>query len=138
LPITNGARVIDSTPPAIAKSISPARIARAAAPTASRPEAHSRLSVTPGTDRRQARQQQRHARDVAVVLAGLVGAAEIDLVDRDQSSLALGAAAIARTSAPIGVRTASQMNTSRIESLPESRFAARGRSSSVRTASAPP
>src|ERR1700722_13459842 len=32
LPITNGARVIDSTPPAIAKSISPARIAPPAAP----------------------------------------------------------------------------------------------------------
>ncbi len=47
-PITNGARVIDSTPPAIANSISPARIACAAAPTALRPEAHRRLSVTPG------------------------------------------------------------------------------------------
>src|SRR5260370_556178 len=31
---------------------------------------------------RQARQEQRHAGDVAVVLAGLVGAAEIDLVER--------------------------------------------------------
>ncbi len=40
---------MDSTPPAMAKSISPARMARAAAPTASMPEAHSRLSVTPGT-----------------------------------------------------------------------------------------
>jgi hypothetical protein len=33
----------------MAKSISPARIARAADPTASSPDAHSRLSVTPGT-----------------------------------------------------------------------------------------
>jgi hypothetical protein len=49
LPITRGARVIDSTPPAIAKSISPQRIARAASPTALRPEAHSRLTVMPGT-----------------------------------------------------------------------------------------
>jgi hypothetical protein len=49
LPITNGARVIDSTPPAMAKSISPARIARPAAPTASSPEAQRRLSVAPGT-----------------------------------------------------------------------------------------
>ena len=49
LPCTKGARVIDSTPPAMANSISPARIARAAVPTASSPEAHSRLSVTPGT-----------------------------------------------------------------------------------------
>src|ERR1700723_3422149 len=50
LPITNGARVIDSTPPAIAKSISPARIARPAAPTASSPEAQRRLSVRPGIE----------------------------------------------------------------------------------------
>src|SRR6516164_9473601 len=74
LPCTNGARVIDSTPPAMAKSISPARTARAAVPTASSPEAHSRFSVTPG-------EQQCHARDVAVVLASLVGAAVIDLIE---------------------------------------------------------
>ena len=48
LPITNGARDINSTPPAMAKSISPARIACAAAPTALSPEAQSRLTVTPG------------------------------------------------------------------------------------------
>ena len=48
LPITNGARVIDSTPPAMANSISPARIARAASPTALSPEAHRRFTVTPG------------------------------------------------------------------------------------------
>jgi hypothetical protein len=48
LPVTNGARVIDSTPPAIASSISPALIARDAAPTASSPEAHSRFSVAAG------------------------------------------------------------------------------------------
>src|SRR3546814_7262833 len=50
LPITNGARVIDSTPPAIARPISPALIARAAWPTASRPEAHRRLIVTPRSE----------------------------------------------------------------------------------------
>src|SRR5262245_30487444 len=49
LPITNGARDIDSTPPAMAKSISPARIACAAAPTALRPDAHRRFTVMPGT-----------------------------------------------------------------------------------------
>jgi hypothetical protein len=49
LAITRGARVMDSTPPAIARSISPALIARAAAPTASRPDAQSRFIVTPGT-----------------------------------------------------------------------------------------
>ena len=50
LPITNGARVIDSTPPATASSISPALIARAAAATASMPEAHRRLTVAPGIE----------------------------------------------------------------------------------------
>ena len=39
---------------------------------------------------RQAREQRRHARDIAVVLASLVGAAEHDLVER----------------APIGIRIA--------------------------------
>ena len=48
-PVTNGARVMDSTPPTIASSISPARMARAASPTALRPEPQSRLTVTPGT-----------------------------------------------------------------------------------------
>jgi len=48
--ITNGARDIDSTPPAIASCISPVRIARAALATASSPEPHRRLIVAPGTD----------------------------------------------------------------------------------------
>jgi hypothetical protein len=47
-PITKGARVIDSTPPAMQMSASPVRIARAAAATASRPEAQSRLRVKAG------------------------------------------------------------------------------------------
>ena len=38
-----------STPPAIISSASPLRIARAAVPTASMPEPHSRLMVAPGT-----------------------------------------------------------------------------------------
>ena len=38
-----------STPPAITRSSSPVLIARAAVPTASRPDAQRRLSVTPGT-----------------------------------------------------------------------------------------
>ena len=46
--ITNGARLMLSMPPAI-KAASPARIARAALPTASSPEPHSRLIVGPGT-----------------------------------------------------------------------------------------
>ena len=50
LPITNGARVMDSTPPAIIMSASPVLMARAAVPTASRPEPHRRLTVPPGIE----------------------------------------------------------------------------------------
>ena len=46
---TQGARVIDSTPPAIIASASPARIACAASATADIPEAHSRLTVRAGS-----------------------------------------------------------------------------------------
>lgn len=47
---TYGARVMDSTPPATARDASPRAMARAAWITASRPEAHSRFTVTPGTE----------------------------------------------------------------------------------------
>ncbi len=46
---TNGARVIDSAPPASTMSASPAAMARAALAMASSPEPHSRLTVAPGT-----------------------------------------------------------------------------------------
>jgi len=49
LGMTKGARLMLSTPPAIIRPASPARIARAAEPTASMPEPHSRLIVAPGT-----------------------------------------------------------------------------------------
>ena len=45
LGITNGARLMLSTPPAIMSCASPALIARAAMPTASMPEPHRRLTV---------------------------------------------------------------------------------------------
>ena len=45
---TNGARLMLSTPPAMIRSASPARMARAAIPTASRPDPQSRLMVLPG------------------------------------------------------------------------------------------
>ena len=48
LPMTRGARVIDSEPPASTSESSPALIARAAVATASSPEAQRRLTVTPG------------------------------------------------------------------------------------------
>ena len=47
--ITNGERLIDSTPPASSRSPSPAWIACAAWRTASRPDAQSRFTVAPGT-----------------------------------------------------------------------------------------
>ena len=49
LPITNGARVMDSTPPAMNTSPSPTAIACAAALTAWSPEPHSRFTVWPAT-----------------------------------------------------------------------------------------
>ena len=47
---TNGARLIDSTPPANTNCTSPDLIARAASPTASKPEAHKRFTVMAGTE----------------------------------------------------------------------------------------
>ncbi len=49
LSITNGERLIDSTPPPSARSPWPAMIERAAWFTASRPDAQRRFTVTPGT-----------------------------------------------------------------------------------------
>ena len=46
---THGARLIDSTPPAMQIEASPTAIARLAATTASMPEPHSRFTVAPGT-----------------------------------------------------------------------------------------
>ena len=48
LPMTKGARLMLSTPPAIISVASPALMARAAVPTASIPEPHRRLMVVPG------------------------------------------------------------------------------------------
>ncbi len=46
---TNGALVMDSVPPAMQMSASPAAIARAAQAMASMPDPHSRFTVAPGT-----------------------------------------------------------------------------------------
>ncbi len=48
--ITNGARVIDSTPPAMTRSALPVSMSIAAYAVACIPDPHSRLIVTPGTD----------------------------------------------------------------------------------------
>ena len=80
-PSTSGARLIDSTPPATNRSPSPASTAWQAATIAARPGRAQAVHGHAGHRLRQARQQRRHARDVAVVLAGLVGAAEVDVLD---------------------------------------------------------
>ena len=49
LPMTNGARVMLSTPPASMRCASPDLMARAAVPTASRPDPQRRLIVEPDT-----------------------------------------------------------------------------------------
>ena len=81
LPMTKGARDMLSTPPAIISDVSPLLIARAAiadgihARTAQAIDGRARhLDREPG-------QQQRHAPDVAVVLARLVGAAVDHVID---------------------------------------------------------
>ena len=78
--ITKGARDMDSTPPAMIRSASPERMARAPAITASIPEPHRRLMVVPDTLAGQAGEKQRHASDVAIVFACLVGAAEYHVI----------------------------------------------------------
>jgi len=76
LPITNGARLIDSTPRPQQVRLARLDGARRRA-TASMPEAAQAVDGGAAHFGRQAGQQRRHARHVAVVFAGLVGAAKI-------------------------------------------------------------
>ena len=82
--ITKGARDMLSTPPATTSSASPA----ADLPGRDGDRIHARAAQAvdrrSGHGDRQPRQQGRHAGDVAVVLAGLVGAAQDHLVDRGE------------------------------------------------------
>ena len=80
--MTSGARLMDSTPPATTISASPGDDACEAETTADRPDAQSRFSGDARDRVREAGQQGRHARDVAVVLSRLVGTPEVDVVDR--------------------------------------------------------
>jgi IclR family pca regulon transcriptional regulator len=82
LGITKGARDMLSTPPAMPISESPARMARAIWPTAFHAGAAQPVDGGRGHLDRHAGQQQRHARDVAVILPRLVGAAVEDVVER--------------------------------------------------------
>ena len=79
---THGARVIDSTPPVSTTSASPDSMVREPIIAASRDEPQSRFTVVAGHRDRQPGEQHRHPADVAVVLAGLVGAAPDDVADR--------------------------------------------------------
>ena len=79
---THGARVIDSTPPVSTTSASPDSMVRDPMIAASSDEPQSRLTVVAGTDTGSPASSTRHPADVAVVLAGLVGAAPHDVADR--------------------------------------------------------
>ena len=81
LPCTKGARDIDSTPPAM-RDIGFARADRARGQS-DRVEAGAAEPVDRARRARcrAGREQQRHARDIAIVLARLIGAAGIDFVD---------------------------------------------------------
>ena len=74
--MTQGARLIDSTPPATTMSAAPALIMWEAMMMADRPEAQRRLTVMPGTVSGKPCQEPGHAGHVAVLLAGAVGVAE--------------------------------------------------------------
>ena len=80
--ITNGARVMLSTPPAMQSSASPDFTARAAAEIASRPEPHNRLSVVDGVRSGSPESSNRHPAHVAIVFAGLIRTTEERIVDR--------------------------------------------------------
>ena len=79
--MTHGARLIDSTPPTRTTDASPVSITRLPCIAASRLEPQSRLIVAAGTLVGRSFEQPRHPCDVAVVLTGLVGIAEQDIVD---------------------------------------------------------
>ena len=80
-PMTKGARVIDSTPPATNSSPSPARTRVAGGDDGGEARGAQPVDRDPGHLLRQAGEQRGHAGDVAVVLPGLVGGAEVDVLD---------------------------------------------------------
>ncbi|VFT18435.1 Uncharacterised protein [Pseudomonas aeruginosa] len=129
LPITYGARDIDSTPPAMASSISPQAMARNAVPMASIPEAQRRLRVTPGTLSGKPASSSAMRATLRLSSPAWLAQPRNTSSNADQSTPGLrstrafsgtAARSSARTAErlppkrPIGVRTASQMNTSRL------------------------
>ena len=119
-----------STPPATNASPSPALIACAALATACRPEPHRPIDGLPGNVDRKSGQQRCHARDVAVVFARLVRAAEDHIVERgriesgaldrgphgDGGEVVGPEVASAPPARPTGVRTAETMSASLMRS----------------------
>ena len=87
LPITKGARLMLSTPPAMAIDISPAAMARDADGHRFHTGGAQPIHRHAGHRVRNAGKQQRHARDVAIVLARLVGAAQHHFVDGGEVAL---------------------------------------------------
>ena len=78
---THGARLIDSTPPAMQTRLVAGRDRAAGAERRLHARAAQAVDGRAGDRGRQAGEQHGHAGDVAVVLARLVGVAEVDLVD---------------------------------------------------------
>src|SRR5690606_10838820 len=136
--ITYGARLIDSTPPATKTSPSPARIAWNAAFTAWRPEPHRRFTVWPGT--LTGRPASRPAIRAMLRLSSPAWFAQPRMtssmrarsmpVRSSTARIAVAARSSGRTPAsappwrPIGVRTASTIQASRVM---RPRTGARGR-----------
>ena len=128
----HGARVIDSTPPAMTTSASPALIMLAVRCTAERPDAHNRLTVIPGTE--SGRPASRTAMRATLRLSSpawfaspkmtssiIVGSTPLRATS---SAMAMAARSSGRTLdneppyRPIGVRTPSTTNASVMVSTP--------------------
>ena len=85
--ITSGARDIDSTPPASTSSASPTRICARGLTIASRPEAHRRLTVAPGTSTGSPAMSDAIRATLRLSSPAWFGAAHVDLVDRRRVEL---------------------------------------------------
>ena len=120
-------------------SPSPTAIAWAAELIAWSPEPHSRLTVRPATSTGKSGEQERHPRDVAVVLARLVRAAEDDVLD-EAGSMPARSTSRAQDGAPRGRpagRWPARRRSGRWASGPPRRSRPRGRDDSESRCHAP-
>jgi len=83
LAITQGARVIDSTPPAMTRSASPLRTVAAAVPTADKLLPHRRLTVMPGTESGSPASRAAIRATLRLSSPALIGRAQHHLIDVD-------------------------------------------------------